>query len=201
MREFAQQKANILLVDRNMNFGRMLRSELIHAGFRHIRIATDTEEALDCLAGDRFDAVLCDSETGPVRGPSFAQAARIRDGMVDPFVPIIMLSFIPTLRRVAACRDAGANTFLAKPVCNAQLTEKLYAALTERRRFVKVSNYFGPERRKGMHAPYRGTERRRIILIEGGAITGSRLSSGQLDLDPDLAPDQVTLDVSGTESN
>ena len=142
----------------------------MHSGFSQIRLAGDTKEALDMLSGERFRAVLCDVETGPMKGAEFAQAARTGTGMLDPYIPIIMLSFNPTWRSIAQCRDAGANTFLAKPVSNAQLTEKLKVSLTESRRFVRASSYFGPERRKGARAPYQGSERRSMRLIESQVI-------------------------------
>lgn len=166
MAEAQERRSNILIVDRSLSFGRVMRSELMHSGFTEIRLAGDTSAALDMLASERFSGVLCDVETGPLKGPQFTQAARTRRDMIDPYVPIIMLSFMPTLRAIAACRDAGANTFLAKPVCNAQLTEKVRATLNEARRFVRAMSYFGPERRKGVRPNYFGEERRRARQVE-----------------------------------
>ena len=166
MTEAQDRRSNILVVDRSLSFARLIRGELVHSGFSQIRLAADTSEALDMMATERFFAVLCDAETGPLKGPQFTKAARTRPDMIDPYVPIVMLSFEPTLRAISACRDAGANTFLAKPVCNAQLTEKLNASLNEARRFVRVQSYFGPERRKGVRAAYLGEERRKARLIE-----------------------------------
>ena len=72
--------------------------------------------------------------------------------------------------RFRPCRDAGANAFLAKPVSSDQLTEKLKVSLGEGRKFVRVMSYFGPERRKGVRTPYRGSERRAMRLIESQII-------------------------------
>ncbi len=166
MAEARERRSNILIVDRSLSFGRLVRSELRHAGFSEIWLAGDTCEALDMLASERFFGVLCDIDTGPFKGPEFTQAARTRPDMIDPYIPIIMTSFMPTLRAISDCRDAGANTFLAKPVSNAQLTEKLRVSLNEKRRFVRVMSYFGPERRKGVRRTYLGEERRRARLVE-----------------------------------
>lgn len=173
MAEARERRSNILIIDRSLSFGRLIRSELLHSGFAQVRLAGDTCEALDMMASDRFSGVLCDVETGPLKGPEFTQAARTRPDMIDPYVPIIMLSFMPTLHAISQCRDAGANTFLAKPVCNTQLTEKLRGVLSETRRFVRAMSYFGPERRKGARPAYLGEERRRARQVEN-QITFSR---------------------------
>ncbi|MFZ1990850.1 MAG: response regulator [Alphaproteobacteria bacterium] len=170
----ARERSNILIVDRSTSFGRLLRSELLRSGFNHIRLAGDTEEALHMLANDRFRAVLCDAEAGPLKAAEFVLAARSRFDMADPYVAIIMTSFSASLRKVVACRDAGANTFLAKPVSTGQLTEKLRVSLNENRRFVRVASYFGPERRKGFRMPYLGSERRAMRLVENQIIWSPR---------------------------
>ena len=174
MSEAREKRSNILIVDRSLSFARLMRSELLRAGFNHISLAGDIDEALYMLAGDRFRAVLCDAEAGPLKGPEFVLAARTRPDMVDPYVAIIMTSFRASFRKVAACRDAGANTFLAKPVSTQQLTEKLSVSLNENRRFVRVTSYFGPERRKGLRTPYFGSERRAMRLVENQIIWSPR---------------------------
>jgi DNA-binding response OmpR family regulator len=170
MAEARERRSNILIVDRSLSFGRLMRSELMHSGFSPITIAGDADEALSMLAGERFSAVLYDIEAGPMEGTEFVRAARMRRNMRDHYIPIITTSFRPTWRAVAACRDAGANAFLAKPVSSDQLTEKLKASLGESRKFVRVMSYFGPERRKGVRTPYRGSERRVMRLIESQII-------------------------------
>jgi len=172
--ELRERRSTILIVDRSMSFARLLRSELVRSGFNQIRLAGDTDQALNMLANDRFRAVLCDTETGPLKGPQFVLAARSRLDMVDPYVAIVMMSFRASFRMVAQCRDAGANTFLAKPVSTHQLTEKLSVSLNENRRFVRVSSYFGPERRKGVRVPYLGSERRAMRLVENQIIWSPR---------------------------
>ena len=174
MRDRRQSGTQILVVERSPSFARLLRSELVHRGFSHVRLAGDAEEALGLLAGEPFSAVLCDNETRPIGGAAFVRAARTGEAMVDPYLPIIMTSFAPTRPAISACRDAGANVFLAKPVSNDQLTEKLLVCLTEARHFVKVRSYFGPDRRKGKRPAYRGQERRSGTALDRAAIRARR---------------------------
>ena len=171
MKDSVERQARILIVDHSLAFARLLRNEMIHNGFRHVYLAGNNAEALDLLATNHFDAVLCDSETGPMPGPVFAQAARIGATMLNPYVPIIMTSFRPTRRMIGACRDSGANGFLAKPVSNAQLTEKIRQVLSESRHFIKARNYFGPDRRSGAGRAYVGKERRSPIWCERAPTT------------------------------
>jgi DNA-binding response OmpR family regulator len=62
--------------------------------------------------------------------------------------------------RVLAARDAGANEFCCKPVTAIELRRKLTAIINHPRPFIKISNYFGPDRRRHNDSKYVGPERR-----------------------------------------
>lgn len=159
MRDFGTAGPRLLILDRNLTFARLLRSQLLNLGLRHLRLAETTEEARLVLGCEPIHAVLADAETGPMTTPAFIRAVRA-GGVLDPFVPILVCSFDPTWRKIGACRDAGGNGFLAKPLSSADLRDKLRTVLLEPRRYVQAESYFGPERRKGRRPPYCGAERR-----------------------------------------
>lgn len=160
MRDFGSAGPRLLILDRNYEFARLLRSQLQSLGLRHLPLAEDTATALAILPRDPIHAILVDAETGPLAAPEFIRAVRGSGCVLDPMVPIVVCSFKPTLDKIAACRDAGGNGFLAKPVSVAALREKLATVLLEPRHYVKAKAYFGPNRRKGWRPPYGGPERR-----------------------------------------
>jgi CheY-like chemotaxis protein len=152
MRNSVREEARLLIVDRYKSHGQLLRSQLRYLGYRNVEVVCDGGEALLLLTSEQFHAVLCEANIG----------AESQPGIIDPFVSIIMLSYLPTWRKVQACRDAGANGFLARPVSGQQLHEKIWSSLTAERRFIRCKSYFGPDRRKGEREEYAGPERRAI---------------------------------------
>lgn len=187
MRDYGITGPRILILERNAGFGRLLRSQLVNLGLSRVRLATDTEEALTLLAGHPFDAILADAETGPLRAARFVRSARDDNICLDPFVPILASSFCATLPKVAACRDAGANGFLAKPASVLEISERLRVLLHEPRRFIRAKSYFGPDRRKGRRTPFYGPDRRvrgpNVQLSIPAARAAAACAKGDVDLE------------------
>jgi DNA-binding response OmpR family regulator len=174
MRDRVQASASLLIVDRNQSLAQLMRSQLKYLGFRQVEIARDTDQALSWLTRDQFDAVLCDSGTGPLPGATFAQTARTQPDAVDPYLSLLILSYQPTWRMVTDCRDAGANGFLARPLSGMQLRDKIIGTLAKRRRFVRCQTYFGPDRRRSLRPVYDGPERREGRGMETQLISSRR---------------------------
>ena len=60
---------------------------------------------------------------------------------------------------MTAARDAGVNEFVVKPFSAQGLFTRIQAVIEKPRPFVKVSGYFGPDRRR-RRRPFEGEERR-----------------------------------------
>jgi len=76
-------------------------------------------------------------------------------------VPIIMLTGYTEMHRVTEARDAGVNEFLAKPVSAKKLYSRIVAIIEHNRNFIKIKQFFGPDRRRKALESYRGDERRK----------------------------------------
>lgn len=174
MRDRGHASASLLIVDRNQSLAQLTRSQLKYLGFRQVEIAKDTDQALAWLMQNQFDAVLCDASAGPQPGDAFARAARTQPGVIDPYLSLLVLSYRPTWRMVSACRDAGANGFLARPLSGMQLRDKIISTLSRRRRFVRCASFFGPDRRRTLRPAYDGPERREGRGMETLVIPGRR---------------------------
>ena len=150
MRVNGFQSARLLIVEPSYYLAHVIRSQLKDVGFRRIDVVADTAYALSNLDSLRYDAVLCDADGGTLPPLEFAKIARRGRGRTDPYFCLLMLSHRPTVRKVGACRDAGANAFLLKPVSATNLRDKLIAGLSGPRRFVESESFFGPDRRRGL---------------------------------------------------
>jgi DNA-binding response OmpR family regulator len=73
----------------------------------------------------------------------------IRHEQKEPkrFIPILVLSGYTQVRTISACRDAGANIVLKKPVSPQALFDRLTWMARVSRSFIEVGDYAGPDRR------------------------------------------------------
>jgi DNA-binding response OmpR family regulator len=71
-----------------------------------------------------------------------------------------MLTAHTEASRVTAARDAGVTGFLKKPISTRLLFDRVGGALTDRRQFVRTSDFFGPDRRRVQAPWYKGPFRR-----------------------------------------
>ena len=81
-------------------------------------------------------------------GLDFVIRVRTAEDSPNPYVPIIMLTGHADKEHVMAARDAGVHEFLAKPVSPRNVYGRLISVLNNSRSFVRVGDYFGPDRRR-----------------------------------------------------
>ena len=111
----------ILVAEDNPVNQRVIRGLLEHAGHTTY-LAHDGEEALTMLeSGDQpFDLAIIDMHMPQLSGPEVVQRWRF---METGHLPIIMLTADARSEAQSACEEAGADTFLTKPVNSRELIE------------------------------------------------------------------------------
>ena len=85
---------------------------------------------------------------------------RNREAFPHPFLPIVAVMEKATVAGVTAVRDAGVDEFLVLPFSQKSLSERVRSICRDRRGFVEVPGYFGPDRRRGAMAKWLGSDRR-----------------------------------------
>jgi CheY-like chemotaxis protein len=155
------ESLTVLLVDDNRHMRRLLKSMLRAFGFKTILEASDGRSALRAAQDSFIDLVLVDWAMGQLDGLQLTNALRTSPDSLNPYCTIIMVSGHAGLSRVMRARDAGVNSFLAKPVSAASLRAHLKLAFSDMRPFVRAPSYRGPDRRGGRHRTYAGPLRRR----------------------------------------
>lgn len=88
-----------------------------------VREAADAAEALEAIADDTFDAVVTDLGLPDVSGPELLRRLRER----APSARLVVLTGHSGESLEEACRGAGADVVLTKPVS----TDRLAALLTD----------------------------------------------------------------------
>ena len=153
-------KLRFLIADDNAHMRRILRTLLHSFGVRVAYEAEDGASALDMFIHYVPDIIVCDWAMPIFDGLELTQMIGQPDGQGNPYTPIIMLTGHSDKRRVMMARDAGVTEFLAKPISAKALYQRVVNVVASPRPFIKTKNYFGPDRRRNIHAAYIGPERR-----------------------------------------
>jgi len=114
---------HILVAEDNPVNQRVIRGLLEHAGHKTY-LAHDGEEALTMLESDEqpFDLAIIDMHMPQLSGPEVVQRWRFMEG---GHLPIIMLTADARSEAQTVCEEAGADTFLTKPVNSRELVEAI----------------------------------------------------------------------------
>jgi DNA-binding response OmpR family regulator len=154
--EFASYR--ILLLGGKTHALTLLRSILSNAGISNVLQVEDTHRALELLCWENFHAVFFDPAVGDFEGEPFALAARRRESVINPMVPIYVLQERARRRDVEKARDDGVTDVLTTPMSPRTVLAKLKAAP---RAFIVSRNFLGPDRRARERAPWFGADRRK----------------------------------------
>lgn len=151
----------VLVVDDNRQMRFLVRSILRAAGLHRVAEAESANEAIDLLNRFRVDLVIVDWNMRPQDGIALTRRIRTSHESPNPEAPIVMLTAHTERARVAAARDAGIHGLVRKPISTQMLLDRVSAALTDPRPFVRSETFYGPDRRRGAKAEYDGPRRRR----------------------------------------
>ena len=154
------ERVNFLIIEDNKHMSVMVKTLLVAFGARNVIEATDGADAFKVLKHFPADIIICDWVMQPLDGLDFVRMVRTSKDSPNPFVPIIMLTGYTEMHRVTQARDAGVNEFLAKPVSAQRLYSRIQAIIENNRQFIKIKEFFGPDRRRKDLGSYREADRR-----------------------------------------
>lgn len=137
----------------------ILRSVLAIAGVGRVVHVEEGNAAKDLLTIEHFNAVFCDLDADTQM--DFVMAARRREAMLNPMIPIFVLQSQAKRRSVEKARDCGATDVLTTPISPKTVAAKLRAAMENPRPFIVSHEFFGPDRRAKMRPAYFGKDRRK----------------------------------------
>ena len=152
---------HVLMVDDSRQMRFLIRCLLRASGIFQMSEAETAAEALEIMRTTTVDLVVLDWKMEPIDGLALARMLRWSEQSPNPYVPILMLTAHTEASRVAAARDAGVSGFVKKPISARLLFERVSFALTDSRMFVRSTDFFGPDRRKGQTMGYAGPLRRK----------------------------------------
>ncbi|MBC7769536.1 MAG: response regulator [Phycisphaerales bacterium] len=155
------EKVSVLALDESVHGCKILTQILRGFGVRNVRASTDVNEARGTLISTPIDLVIADPGTDG-DGIELLRWLRRQDRSVNRFAPIILVSGHSTPSMVRRARDSGANYFVAKPLTPATLLDRILWVARDKRPFVEVGEYLGPDRRFKDDGPPLGGAGRRV---------------------------------------
>lgn len=157
----ALSSLRVLIADPYPQLREIMRDILLRGiGVEEVIEAKSGEEVLALLSKLSCDVAIIDCAMTPLGGIELTQ--RIRKGVegIDPFLPVILVSGRADVAEIVTARDVGANEYLAKPLSAKILDLRLNSVIKRPRPFVRVDNFFGPDRRRHAKYGFDGSERR-----------------------------------------
>lgn len=122
----AIENASFLVVDDDRFFRSLIKTTLMQLGGYHIKDASSAVEALEQLKESTFDVLLLDHEMPGVTGLELARLIRKgNEGVLDPQIPIIIITGNTEERTVKEAKLSGVNEYLIKPISPAALEKRL----------------------------------------------------------------------------
>ena len=153
---------NILVLEKHLLIRRLLTSVFSEFGVPTVQSTPDPEVAWDMHCQFATDIILSDWTEG-LDGMAFLTKIRQDKDSPDPFVPVVVCSAKTEYRHVCYARDKGMTEFLAKPVSALSIYSRICAMVENSRPFIRIADFFGPDRRRHRNDDFAEADRRKLI--------------------------------------
>ena len=140
---------SIMVVDDDRHMQSIVKSILSAMRIKNVRSYDTATDAFSELQQWIPDIVITDWKMEPLDGLDFVRLIRIGEDSPNPYLPIILLTGYTEFERITEARDAGVTEILAKPISVESLHSRIVNIIEKPRPFIKSTDYFGPDRRRG----------------------------------------------------
>jgi two-component system chemotaxis response regulator CheY len=161
LKAYDLSKLKILVAEESPFVQRLVAAVLTGLRAPHPYAANTSDVALRLVAETEPDLLIIDWDLKPLSGVEVVRQLRNEESSPNPTIPIIMISGHCSMERVTISRDNGVNEFMAKPITVDALYKRIVSLIEHPRPFIRISNYFGPCRRRKIEE-IAGDERRRV---------------------------------------
>jgi two-component system sensor histidine kinase RpfC len=125
LRHRARVRSLSILVADDHAANRMVMQRLLQKAGHRATCVEGGEEVLDLLASADYDAVIVDLHMPGISGLDLMKQLRVMEAGGGRRTPVIVLSADVTPDAIRACEQAGARSFMAKPLSTARLLDTL----------------------------------------------------------------------------
>lgn len=136
------------------------------------------------------DLVLLDWDMQPVNGLEFLRRVRHDPKSPNPYLPIVMVTGFADRAHVFGAREAGVNEYIVKLLSAKALLDRIQAVIERPRRFVRIGEFFGPDRRR-KEKLFLGPDKRGLEEKPAGPEIPAAADMGQEEINALFNPDDV----------
>lgn len=189
---FNLSKAHTLLIDKSQHSLDVLWQVLKGLGASNVSRCDSIEEAEKQIRVNLFDLIVIDPSVEDGAGYDFIIRLRHSGGR-NAYTPIVLTTGHVRKSDVARARDTGANFVVAKPITATVLLQRILWVARDRRPFVEIGKYVGPDRRFKFEGPPVGSDGRRESDLKSPLGDASEPNLSQDEIDAMLKPQRVSL--------
>lgn len=190
-KRFNLTRARVLVVD-GSTYSLELTAQMLKAfGVSALRPCENVEDAQKALAASIFDLVVIDPATDEA-GYELVRSVR-QSATANRFIPIILVCGHVRASHVEKARDCGANFVVTKPLSPQVLLKRILWTANDKRGFVDLESYCGPDRRFKFEGPPVGTDGRRSTDLNTPLCDADSPNLSQTDINDIIKPQKVTL--------
>lgn len=159
-------RLDVTVVNPSRALQQILKQVMWEVGLRNLRAIGSGAEALRSIADSPTDIMFVDAALPDGRGTDLVRQIRRSPESPAPFVSVIMTLADPTLERILAARDAGADEVVTRPVTVQRVLQKLAAVIERPRNMILAPAFIGPDRRHAGKAGGPSADRRNPLRRE-----------------------------------
>jgi DNA-binding response OmpR family regulator len=174
----------VMLVESNPLEADILAQVLTGFKVKRLCRCSAAAEAAERLKQDTPDLVVVGTvQGGAAEGFEFIRTMRRDKDEMLRTAPAILLTGHTLQADVMRARDCGANFVVAKPITPHVLYERIMWLIKDRRSFIFVDSYAGPDRRFQKLGPPPGIKGRRKddVSLKVGEATEANMSQNEID--------------------
>ena len=162
MQAYDLTQLSILVLEKHLLIRKLLTDVFSEFGVPTVQSTGDPSIAWDMFRQSPTDIILSDWTEG-LDGMAFLTKVRQDEDTPDPFVPVVVCTANTEYRHVCIARDKGMTEFLAKPVSVHTIYSRICALVENHRSFIRIADFFGPDRRRRVDDFYGSVERRKRV--------------------------------------
>jgi two-component system chemotaxis response regulator CheY len=144
----ALAKLHVLVVDDDTLMQKLVKDVLLILGFIKITVVNKGEKAIEIIASEDVDLIICDWRMPGMSGIDLVKHVRNLPVCKNTFVSIIMLTGNAEKQNIIEARDVGITEYLIKPFSAKDLCTRIIEIIENPREFVISEKYKGPSRRR-----------------------------------------------------
>lgn len=129
---------SVLIIDDMEGMRAQLRMSLSSSGFAKLHVSSNIKEALERMAADHYDVVLCDYSLGDsTNGQQFLEYLRTND-LINRNTIFIMITAEQSYAKVVSASECAPDDYLLKPFTAAEFNTRLEKLLDRQAYFSAI---------------------------------------------------------------